>query len=307
MRFGSKKRPRGEMRVRLGAFELTKRGAPRWDLSDPYHVALTLTWLQFGAFFIVSDLTLNLFYAVLYAIRPGCIANLTPGPLTGAFFFSMETLAAVGYGVAAPVTLYGHCIASSEMVVGMAFAAIMTGLTFVRFSRPRARIMYADNMVITLHNGVPTLMLRIGNPRAGALVETSARLSVLLAERSREGQFFRRSFELRLLRTSIPVFALTWTLMHVIDETSPLWGYDRERLETGDSRFFLSLEARDPQLAALVHDMKDYYARDVRWGMRFADAVSFDADGRTIADLTRVSLLEPEPELVAELEDAGAA
>ncbi len=292
---GRTPRAKGEMRVRMGAFELTKRGAARFDWRDPYHVALTMTWPQFGLAFVVADLAINLLFGLLFAIRPGCIANLTPGPVSGAFFFSMETMSAVGYGVASPVTLYGHSVAAAEMIVGMAFMAIMTGLTFVRFSRPQARIVYADQLVVTPHNGRPTLMLRFGNPRAGALVEASARLYVLLAERSAEGQFFRRTFELKLLRGHVPMFPLTWTIMHVIDERSPLFGYDSERLSRDDTRFFFSLEARDPQLAAVVHDMRTYRGADVCWGMRYADAVSFDEAGRTIADMGRVGLLEPEP------------
>lgn len=287
--------PRGEMRVRMGAFELTKRGAERFDWRDPYHVALTLTWGQFGLAFVAADLAINLLFGALFAVRPGCIANLTPDPISGAFFFSMETMSAVGYGVAAPVTFYGHAVAAAEMIVGMAFMAIMTGLTFVRFSRPRAKIVYADNMVVTPHNGRPTLMLRLGNPRAGALIDASARFSVLLAERSAEGQFFRRTFELKLIRAQIPLFALTWTMMHVLDEASPLAGYDAARMASEDTRFFLSLEARDPQLACMVHDVKVFYGHDIRWGMRYADAVTFDEHGRTIADLDRVGLLEPEP------------
>jgi inward rectifier potassium channel len=296
------------MRVRLGAFELTKRGAERFDWRDPYHGALSMTWPQFGLAFVAADLGLNLVFAILYALRPGCIQNLTPDPITGTFFFSMETLAAVGYGVAAPLTYYGHCIAALEMVVGIAFTAIITGLTFVRFSRPRARILYADNMVITPHNGIPTLMVRIGNPRKTSLVEAKASLAVLLAERSAEGQSYRRTYDLKLVRHRIPMFALTWTLMHVIDEHSPLSGHDEERMHRDDARFFLSLEARDPQLASVVHDIKDYKGSTIRWGMRYADAVSFDEHGRTIADLTRVSLLEPEPEreTVGEMEEAGA-
>ena len=171
----------------------------------------------------------------------------------------------------------------------------MTGLTFVRFSRPRAKMLYAERMVVTPHNGRPTLMLRIGNARAGALIEAHARLVALMAEHSSEGQFFRRTFELKLMRSHIPIFALTWTLMHTIDESSPLFGYDQDRLEREDTRFFFSIEARDPQLAAVVHDMKDFRGSDVSWGMRYADAVTY-VEGRVTADLTRVGLLEPEPE-----------
>ena len=169
-------------------FQFAKIGASRFDLRDPYHLALTVRWPAFVlAVFALYGLITTLF-AVLYLAQPGCVANARPGSLADAFFFSIETLATVGYGEMAPATLYGHLVSSAEIICGMAFTAIMTGLVFVRFSKPKAKIVYADNPVITRHNGRPTLMIRIGNGRMTMLTDTHLRLSALIGETTREGR-----------------------------------------------------------------------------------------------------------------------
>jgi inward rectifier potassium channel len=285
---------RGEasMSVRVGAYTLTKTGASRYDWRDPYHIAISLGWPGFLAMFVVAELSINVIFALLYLAQPGSIANARPGAFSDAFFFSLETLATVGYGAMSPGTLYGHCISAVEIISGLAFIAIMTGLTFVRFSRARAKILYAEKAVIAQYNGKPTLMIRIANGRASLMVDATARLSALIAERTQEGQYYRRIHDLALSRARLPMFAITWTLMHEIDETSPLRRFDLRRLPDSQLRVFLSVTARDLALAAEVYDMKDYGPNDVVFGMRYADAVSIDEQGNTIADLRRLSLLE---------------
>jgi inward rectifier potassium channel len=243
---------------------------------------------------VAIDLAVNAGFAALYWAVPGCLENARPGSFADAFFFSMETLATVGYGRMAPVTTYGHLVSATEIVSGTMFTALATGLAFVRFARPRANILYAERAVVTRHNGRPTLMVRIANGRTSLLVDGMARFYALIAERSAEGQFYRRIQELALVRARIPIFGLTWTLMHVLDEASPLAGYDQARLRAEDVRLFLAVTVRDPTLAAEVHDMHDYGAQDVVFGMRYADAVTVDPGGRTVADLERVGEIEPE-------------
>jgi inward rectifier potassium channel len=282
------------MRVGAGGVELVKRGASRYAFSDPYHIAIELSWKEFALAFVGLELGINVVFALLYLARPGCVANMRPGSFSDAFFFSIETLATVGYGTMAPATLYGHIVSAIEIVCGMVFTAIMTGLLFVRFSKPRPRILYADQAVVTSHNCLPTLMVRIANGRMTLLTNATVQLGVLLFEESAEGQTLRRVHDLALSNTSLSLFALTWTVMHVIDEKSPLAGYDAERLEEGDARLFLSIEARDHAIGALVHDMRIYTAVDVLFGMHYAEAVTVDDQRRPVADLSRLSLVEPD-------------
>ena len=222
--------------------------APHATLSAIPIIAIELSWKEFAVAFVGLELGINVVFVLLYLARPECAANMRPGSFSDAFFFSMETLATVGYGTMAPATLYGHAISAIETVCGMVFTAIMTGLLFVRFSKPRLKILFADQAVVTSHNCSPTLMVRIANGRMTLLTNATVRMGVLLFEESAEGNSLRRLH----CRTRVSLFALTWTMIHVIDEKSPLAGYDAERLEERDARLFLSIEARDHAIGALV-------------------------------------------------------
>jgi inward rectifier potassium channel len=281
-------------RVRVGSYEFKKKGVSRFDLRDPYHLAVALTWPQFVAALLVLYVLVNVVFAALFWLIPGSVANARPHDFGDVFFFSIETLATVGYGEMYPATLYGHVIAASEIVCGLGFTAIVTGLTFVRFSRPRAKLVFAANPVVAMHDGKPTLMLRVGNARLAVLLDGAAKLNVLLSTTSADGRRFRRAQELRLERAHLPAFPLTWTLMHVLDEQSPLHGYDAARTIAARAQLFVILEARDPTLAAVVHDVHNYAPEDIRFGMRYADAVVIAEDGTLVADLTKVGALEPD-------------
>jgi inward rectifier potassium channel len=280
------------IRSELG-FEFAKIGASRFDLSDPYHLALTAPWPLFVAGLFAAYLLITGLFALLYLAQPGCVANAHLNS-ADALFFSIETLATVGYGVMAPATLYGHIVASAEIITGMAFTAIMTGLVFVRFSKPRAKLIYADNAVICQYNGRPTLMMRVGNARTSVLTQVHVTLNALIRETTLEGGSFRRLHELELTRATMPIFPMIMTLMHVIDNASPLASIAREGIDDTELRLIFSIEARDPQLAARVYDLKSYGAEDILPGMRFLDAVTRHPAGHTVADLTRISLIEPD-------------
>ena len=280
------------MKVRAAAFDLRKTGVARFDFSDPYHLAVTTSWPAFilGAF--CCEIALNMIFAALYSFEPGAVQNLPQGDFLRAFFFSLETLATVGYGEMAPASTYGHVVAGVEILLGMAFTAIFTGLLFVRFSRPQARILFADKAVVATHNGKTTLMVRIANGRLTMMTHATARLAVLVGELTDEGQMFRRVYDLELMRDNLPIFPLTWTLMHVIDETSPLYGFGPEELEAHQIRIFLAVEARDAALGSKVQDLGGFLHHQVIFGSRYSDAVSIDEAGRTTADLSRLSLIE---------------
>lgn len=287
------RRPR-VTRAQIGQYEIRKKGAVRFDLRDPYHLAVSMSWPEFLLCFAGLEIAINVVFALLYTLQPGAVANMATGTFVDAFFFSMETLATVGYGDMHPATLYGHTISAIEITAGVLFTAIMTGVMFVRFSRPRSDIRFADCMVVTRHLGRKTLMLRMANARLHLLSDAKAELFALISETTESGQTYRGTRELKLIRNRLPVFALTWTIMHVIDETSPLRDYDAARLLAEDVRFFVTTQARDPTLAATVHDTVSYGPDEIAFGMRYADAVLPDENGRLVAYLDRVSLIEAE-------------
>ncbi|MDE1948693.1 MAG: hypothetical protein KGL43_02185 [Burkholderiales bacterium] len=288
--------PRIKVAIDNGAsrVNLETLGVSRFDWRDPYHVALTLSWPAFFALLIGAYGLVNILFALCYFEVPGCIANLPPRQFADAFFFSVETLATVGYGVMAPATLYGHWVATFEIFVGMLFTATTTGLVFVRFSKPKAKILFADHAVVSRHGSRPILMLRVGNGRANPLSDAQARLTVLVVDEGPEGQSFRRAVELKLVMPLLPLFAQTWTVMHELDASSPLRDLLLGPAAPEGLRMMLSISARDPALGAEVHATRAYRGADVAIGMRYVDAVHWDGGNRTVADMRLLGAIEAE-------------
>jgi inward rectifier potassium channel len=213
------KRSSAPITVRVGHREFIKVNATKYDWRDIYHLVLTLSWPQFAGLILAIYVFINLCFATLYLVGGNCIAGLVPGSFSDAFFFSVETLATVGYGHAYPDTLYGHCMATLEIMVGLFGLAVMTGLIFVRFSRPTARIKFSDVAVVAPFDGLPTLMIRLVNLRHHAMVEAEFRLLLGRSELTKEGEDVRRFYPLRLQFDHLINFPAALTLRHVIDET----------------------------------------------------------------------------------------
>ena len=281
-------------RMLLGSQVFIKKGLAAFDLQDPYYFAVSLDWRRFGLLFIVAEVSINLFFASLYSAQPGSIANAGANRFISAFFFSLETLATVGYGEMYPATTYAHVISSVEIITGVAFTAIMTGLLFVRFSKPKAKIQYASNAVVTQHNGKPTLMLRIGNARSSLLHDTNLSLHALSRSTSTEGTRHAILVELPLLRSRVPVFAILYTIMHVIDDESPLHGLAEDSEELANMRFFFMLVARDPAIGQEVTDVHMFDGASVRFGARYVDAVRVVNSSKVVADYALLSETTPD-------------
>src|ERR1051325_3391847 len=223
----SKRNSRGVV-VHVGQFEFLKINTGKRDWRDAYHWILSLTWPQFAVLISGAYLSINLLFAVLYYLGGDCIAEIVPGSFSEDFFFSVQTLATVGYGHMYPRTLYGNIVTTIEIMVGMFGLAVMTGLIFIRFSRPRARIEFTKNLVIGPFNGQPTLMLRVANLRHYSMAEAEFRVMFMQDELLKEGQTFRRFHTLKLHFDRLITFPVVLTLLHTIDETSPLRGMTAE-------------------------------------------------------------------------------
>jgi len=284
----------GTTQLVIGGYTLTLKGVQRFNFRDSYHLILAMSWPRFLLTLLCAHAGMNVLFALLYWLQPGSVANAAPGSLLACFFFSIETWATVGYGDMYPATLYAHTISAIEMLISMAFTALMTGLLFVRFARPKAQIRYAENAVIARHDGKPTLMIRIANGRRGLLYNAEAHLNLLLTRATDQHEVVRRVFELRLTRSRLPIFSISWILMHPIDETSPLHGYDTAKLAEHDARLLLGIEAHDTTVSAEVVDMKIYDAERILFGRRYGASVYIDAAGRSVVDLTAVGSTEPD-------------
>lgn len=284
-------KPKQKSRVHtlsVGERQLFVRGLAAPSFHDIYYWCMTMTWPWFyGAVAALFGL-INLVFATLYWLQPGCIANMAPADFWGAFFFSVETLATVGYGDMHPATVYAHVVATMEIFIGMMSIALITGLTFARFSRPRARIMASRHPVINTYNGQSVLMIRAANARKSMIVQANAQLYVLMAEESPEGHKLRRLLDLKLLREVHPMFFLSWTLIHVIDEHSPLWGHDADSLLDAGASLVLTIEGHDEVTMQDLRSRHLYKAQDIRWNHVFQDMLTIDATGREIVDYERL-------------------
>jgi inward rectifier potassium channel len=286
------RRPR-RYRVTLGDRAVSIEGLPRRFWQDLYHLSMTIGWTAtFGALAAIF-LTLNLVFGFLYALAPGCIANVSPAGFWGAFFFSIETSATVGFGDMHPQTTYGHVVASIEIFCSIMSIALITGVMFARFSAPRSRVLFSRHAVIRPHDGQPTLMLRAANARHNVIVEASAHLRLIRNEVSLEGLKIRRILDLALVREQTPIFLLSWTLMHVIDETSPLAGETHDSLAAAQGILVLTLTGIDETTGQDVTARTVYHAGAVRWNHAFRDILGTDEEGNDLVDYTHFDEVEP--------------
>jgi inward rectifier potassium channel len=273
--------------VRAGHREFVKLNTRKYEWRDVYHFILTLNWPRFAGLILGIYILTNLVFATLYALGGPCIAEIPPGSLLDAFFFSVETLATVGFGHAYPNTLYGHCIVTLEIMVGLFGMAVTAGLIFVRFSRPVARIKFSQVAVIAPFNGTPTLMIRLANLRAHAMVEAEFRLLFMRSELTKEGEDIRRFYPLRLQFEHLINFPAALTVRHIIDETSPLFGLTPEDLKMTDSRMLASIVCIDPVIQAPVQSQTEYLLQQIAWNRRFAEIYTEDSIGRYSVDYSR--------------------
>src|SRR5467141_89613 len=292
----TKRRPRkpSQVSIRSGQVEFVKVGTDAWRWRDVYRWLLGLKWPKFAAFVGSLYIGLNLLFAALYSFQQDSIAGSTGGHrFFECFFFSVQTLATVGYGHMYPQTLYGHIVKTVEIMSGIFLLAVMTGLIFVRFSRPIARVMFSNSMVIASLNGKPTLMVRIGNENHHSMVEAKFRIMFSRDEPLVEGGDFRHFYVLKLHFDRLTVFPAALTLRHTIDETSPLFGATPESLESSRVLFIISVVGIDPVNAAAVQTQKDYTWRDIRFGERFVEIYTELGEGRLTVDYGRLHDTEP--------------
>ena len=244
---------------------------------------------HFGCLFLVFDLL----FGFLYYLSPGCVANLNPPGFAGDFFFSVETLATVGYGEMHPATFYGHSVAMIEIFVGLMSLALITGLMFARFSRPRALFLFTRNGVVRPIAGKPTLIFRAANERQNVVQDAFARLAMLRDEVTEEGYRIRRIVDLPLLRSRHPMFALGWTIMHAIDDASPLNSETAESLSNSRAMFVLSLSGTDENTGQTLMARSEYSSADIRWNSTFSDILEEAPDGTIHVDYGKFHDIEP--------------
>jgi inward rectifier potassium channel len=286
-------RPRDRARIiRLGDRTMIARGLRRQFWADLSHRSMTASWPAFICGAAVIFAIFNAIFATLYWLgdflgeRP--IANTAANSFLSYLYFSIETLSTAGYGDMHPQTNYGHLVATVELFTGIFSMSLMTGLIFARFSRPNARLIFARHPLIGNHDGNRTLMIRFANARHNAITNATARLWMLSDVTTAEGRDFRRFTELPLMSGESPVFALSWTIFHVIDANSPLHGFGPDAMEEADISFLLQVAGFDESAGQTVRARRAYTYSDVRYEHRYVDIFDKDESGLAVMDYSRL-------------------
>lgn len=266
------------------------------SLADLYHGMLRAKWRTLFALFVASFIGFNLVFATLYSLDTAGIdwgrRQIDGGPFWRAFVFSVDTMTTVGYGNMAPISPYANIVSIIELALAILFVALVTGMAFARFSRPTARMLFSKVAVISPFEGVPTLMLRCANERHNLIFEANAMMSLLFDEET-EGGTMRLFHDMKLVRAKNPVFALTWTIMHPIDDDSPLKPWLDQQSAPPASDIVVVVSGTDDRTGHTMYGRCIYGSDDLRWNARFVDVLCRDGDGKRAIDYRRFNDVAP--------------
>ncbi len=282
---------------RDGSFNVRRTGLAFWSSLSPYHLLLTVSWGKFLSLMTLSFVLLNTVFALAYL---ACGAGALSGTATEhphsdfwqAFFFSVHTFATIGYGNISPAGMAANLIVVVESLAGLLATALITGLIFARFSRPTARIVFSHQSVIAPYRNITAFMFRITNARKNQLVGLEVKVNLSLYV-SGNGPTNRRFHQLKLERSRVDFFPLSWTIVHPIDEESPLHGYTAESLRQADAEFIILLTALDDSASQTVHTRSSYKYNELVWGAKFSNIYEPIADDEPITiDVGRLHEIE---------------
>jgi len=286
-----------ESRQRLlnrdGTFNVRREGLPLWQSLAPYHYLLNITWPRFLSYLGAIYISTNAIFATIYVLCGARALSAFEGeavPLrfVSAFFFSVQTLATIGYGSIAPANIAANVVVTVESLTGLLGFALVAGVVVARFARPRVQIVFSRNAIIAPYRGIKGLMFRIVNQRSNEIVQVEAK--VLMARRKKGGTENDREFiTLGLERSSVVFFPLAWTIVHPIDEKSPLHGLTDQELRRHQTEFLVLLNGFDETYSQTVHTRSSYLAEEVVWGAKFRSMFNpLQGDGTISIDIRRI-------------------
>jgi inward rectifier potassium channel len=276
---------------RDGSFNIVRRGLRRRPGADLYHKLLSTRWSRFFGVVFLFYMGLNLVYATSYFFFGELQGAAADGfaRFQDCFFFSVQTLATIGYGRISPVGIVSNSLVTVEALNGLLGFAIVTGMLFARFSRPTARVHFSSRALVATHDGIPSFMFRIVNARANQIAEAMIGLSLVINESTSEGEQYRTIHDLKLERERTAIFAASWLVVHPIDSSSPLHGHTRESLEAAEAEIFATVTGIDETLAQTIHTRYSYIASEIVWGARFEDMLSRTDEGKLLVDVGRLN------------------
>ncbi len=282
---------------RDGSFNVVRTGFPFLRSHNLYHWLLSMSWGRYFAIVSLGYFLTNLLFAVAYVLcGPGALQGIQPitpvQAFLDAFFFSVQTLATIGYGRVSPIGFAANMLVAVEALFGLLGFALVTGLLFARFSRPDAKIIYSDRAVIAPYRGGTAFQFRIVNERNNQLIEVAATVTLSRNETA-EGKTVRKFYPLPLERSSVVFMPLHWVVVHPIDASSPLYGVTKEAFDASDAEILVLITGIDEIFSATVHSRSSYKYHEVVWGVRFADIFLPSEDGEMRIDIRRIHDIEP--------------
>ncbi len=283
---------------RDGSFNVRREGLSVWQTLSFYHYFVTISWPKFLAYIVGAYIATNTLFAFAYlACGDGSLSGLAGASIgrrfATAFFFSVETLATIGYGNVVPLTPAAEVLVTVEALVGLLGFGVAAGMMFARFARPTPQIVFSRHAIISPYRGITAFMFRVVNQKKSELVDVEAQ--ILLARRKQGGSALDREFiRLKLERNGVVFFPLAWTVVHPIDESSPLWQLSEKELQACDSEFLIRLSGFDETSSQTVHTRSSYKGDEVVWGARFKNILSPPRpDGTISVDIRKLHEIEP--------------
>ncbi len=258
------------------------------SVSESYNYLINISWARFFLWVVLGYILVNALFAILYTILG--IANITEPTgnvfkdFLNAFFFSAQTITTVGYGAMAPKGLLFGIISSFEALVGLLSFSFITGLLYGRFSKPRANIRFSNSIIIKKHNEVDCIMFRIMSKSDNVMIRPKVEATIALSQQDENKKFVNNFYRLKLERDTITYLPTTWTIVHPIDDASPLQQFDREALQELNGEIILLVSYYDESFAQEVHQVHSYVLKNLKTDHSFIPAFYYDDDGYTVLD-----------------------
>jgi len=267
--------------------QIKRSGIRRVLRNDLYINSMSSSWPRLICAIILFYVIINSIFATLYLMEEGCIENARVGSFKDAFFFSVQTLATIGYGKMAPATTFANILVTIEALMGLSGLAVATGVIFSKISRPNARILFGNYALISSYKNSDCFIFRLGNLRTSQIADPLIKAVLICDESSQDGSIRRAFHDLKLMRNNVPLLMPSWTLRHKIDKDSPLFEMKKEDLEKKNIEIIVSLVGFDETISQTVHAHHSYIASEIKFGGEFVDIMSWDKSGNANVDYKR--------------------
>lgn len=279
-----------------GSFNVQRAGLSLVTSLNMYHLLLTMSWSTFLGLVLLLYFLSNVMFGFLYSmLGPESLVDTTSpvhNLFLSGFFFSVQTFATIGYGTIHPVGIIPNLLVTVESYYSLLANALITGIVFARFARPTAKIIFSKMAVVAPYHGITGLMFRLVNGRSNQLIELKAKVMIARFV-NEDGKIVRRFAELELERNGVVFLPLTWTIVHPIDENSPLYGLTDEDLRESDAELLILLSATDETFATIVHTRTSYKYSEIKFGHKFVSIYNKTEPGEPISiDIRRLSETE---------------